>query len=155
MASEKTIKTRIVLKHDTENNWKQAVNFSPKKGEIIIYDADSSYPYPRIKIGNEQTNINNLPFFLIPRVTEIRLPVSGWTTTAAANVWSQIVTVNDVTNFTKIDLQPTALQLVDLLSAEIGLMAENDNKVVRVYCFGNLPENDLTIQANLTEVVSA
>ena len=38
--ANKTVKTRIVNKHDTEANWAKAVNFTPKDGEIIIYDAD-------------------------------------------------------------------------------------------------------------------
>ena len=44
MATEKTLKTRVVLKHDTEANWETAENatnpFIPKKGEVIIYDPD-------------------------------------------------------------------------------------------------------------------
>ncbi len=51
--------SRILLKHDTEANWKKATNFTPKEGEIIIYDMDD---YPRIKIGNNSDNVNDLPF---------------------------------------------------------------------------------------------
>lgn len=53
--------TRIQLKHDTETNWNKAVNFIPKAGEMIIYDADSTNPV-RIKIGDGITVVNNLPF---------------------------------------------------------------------------------------------
>lgn len=39
MATEKTLKTRVVLKHDTEANWITAGNaanpFIPKIGEVI------------------------------------------------------------------------------------------------------------------------
>ena len=35
--AENTIKTRIQLKNDTEENWNKAVNFVPKQGELIIY----------------------------------------------------------------------------------------------------------------------
>lgn len=51
--------SRILLKHDTEANWKKATNFTPKEGEIIIYDMDD---YPRIKVGNNSDNVNDLPF---------------------------------------------------------------------------------------------
>lgn len=30
--------------------------------EIIVYDPDENYDYPRIKIGDGKTNINALPF---------------------------------------------------------------------------------------------
>lgn len=62
MANEKIINSRQQQKHDIEANWEKAINFIPKEGEIIIYDIDENYDYPRIKIGNGQTNVNNLPF---------------------------------------------------------------------------------------------
>ena len=66
MATEKTLKTRVVLKHDTEANWKTAGNaanpFIPKKGEVIIYDPDGTHTYSRQKVGDGIKNINTLPF---------------------------------------------------------------------------------------------
>ena len=59
---EKTLKTRIIHKHDLELNWNKATNFIPKQGEIIIYDIDSNHNYERIKIGDGATNVINLPF---------------------------------------------------------------------------------------------
>lgn len=60
--SEKTLKSRIVNKHDTEAKWKSASTFVPKQGEIIIYDKDSTHTYERFKIGDGVTTIGNLPF---------------------------------------------------------------------------------------------
>lgn len=62
MANEKVIKTRIQLKNDTETNWNKAVNFIPKSGEIIIYSADDSHPYSRLKVGDGTTTVISLPF---------------------------------------------------------------------------------------------
>lgn len=62
MTTIKTVKTRFIQKHDTETNWLKATNFTPLEGEIIIYDIDYTYDYPRIKIGDGATNVNNLPF---------------------------------------------------------------------------------------------
>ena len=62
MANEKVIKTRIQLKNDTETNWNKAVNFIPKQGEIIIYSADDSHPYSRLKVGDGSTTVTTLPF---------------------------------------------------------------------------------------------
>ncbi len=53
---------RIIHKHDTEENWLKAENFIPLKGELIIYDIDTSYQYSRMKIGDGMTNVNLLPF---------------------------------------------------------------------------------------------
>ena len=47
------------IKRDTEINWKKALNFIPKKDEIIIYDCEN---ITRIKVGDGITTVNNLPF---------------------------------------------------------------------------------------------
>ena len=60
--AERNIKSRIVLKHDIESNWKQATGFTPLNGEIVIYDPDATHSYSRVKIGNGKDNVNTLPF---------------------------------------------------------------------------------------------
>lgn len=60
--ANKTMNTRIQLKCDTEANWSKASNFTPQKGEAIIYSADSTHPFSRLKVGDGSTNINSLPF---------------------------------------------------------------------------------------------
>lgn len=59
---EKNIKTRIQHKHDTEANWNKATGFIPKIGELIVYDADGTYSYPRFKVGDGITSVVNLAF---------------------------------------------------------------------------------------------
>ena len=61
-----TIKSRILLKTDTTENWDKATNFIPKKGEICIYSNrfqldDGSY-VPGIKVGDGTSYINELEF---------------------------------------------------------------------------------------------
>ena len=56
------IKSRIQLKNDTEQNWGRAKNFVPLRGEVIIYLADDTHPFSRLKVGDGTTNVNNLPF---------------------------------------------------------------------------------------------
>ena len=56
------IKSRIQQKHDIELNWKKAINFIPKQGEIIVYDKDENFSYERFKIGDGETKVNDLPF---------------------------------------------------------------------------------------------
>lgn len=60
--AENTIKTRIQLKNDTEANWKKATNFAPKEGEVIIYSPDDTHPFSRLKVGHNNTKVNDLPF---------------------------------------------------------------------------------------------
>ena len=63
-----TIKTRIRLKSDTEANWNKAgpkdgsAGFVPLYGELIVYSADATHPFSRLKVGDGSTNVVNLPF---------------------------------------------------------------------------------------------
>ena len=63
-----TIKTRIQLKSDIEENWNKlgpkdgSNGFIPLNGELIIYSADNAHPFSRLKIGDGQTNVVSLPF---------------------------------------------------------------------------------------------
>ena len=60
--------TRIVFKHDTQENWEKANGFIPDKGELIVYDADMSdsttekCSIPRIKMGDGAKNPSQLDF---------------------------------------------------------------------------------------------
>lgn len=55
--TEKTIKARQIQKNDTSANWSKAVNFTPLKGELIVYT-----DLNKIKIGDGVTKVNDLPF---------------------------------------------------------------------------------------------
>lgn len=60
---EKQLKTRIQHKIDTYENWEKAINFTPLKGEIIIYTTDENgYDKVGLKIGNGKDNVKDLPF---------------------------------------------------------------------------------------------
>ena len=59
--SKDTVHARIRLKNDTEANWNKS-NFIPLKGEPIIYSADGVHPFFRLKIGDGETPITDLPF---------------------------------------------------------------------------------------------
>lgn len=58
----KIINGRFVQKHDIEANWLKATGFIPLDGEIIVYEADETCAYPRFKVGDGATNVNDLPF---------------------------------------------------------------------------------------------
>ena len=66
MAKNTTLKTRIQNRHDTEANWTTASNatkpFIPLKGEVIVYDPDTTHTTPRVKIGDGTTKVGDLAF---------------------------------------------------------------------------------------------
>lgn len=61
MENNGTYKIRIQLKADTEANWR-AHPIVPLANEIIIYTADDTHSYARLKIGDGSTTAPNLPF---------------------------------------------------------------------------------------------
>lgn len=218
MAEKNLNNIRIVNKHDTEVNWLKATGFTPKQGELIVYDIDENYDYERIKIGDGVQNVNALPFVddalktelfvqinavddkvgavsalvgdtsvseqieaaqmvyvgptqptdpnikvwintaeegtgvvpVLPRIATITLAAASWTGSSAP--YSQVVEINTVTSASKIDLQPTVSQIVQMQNDDIALMAENIDGVVTIYSFGGKPSADMTMQVLLTEV---
>ena len=76
MANEKTLKTRIRLKSDTEANWRKSVlttdhrdgektsgtSFIPLLGELVVFREDTTHPFSRLKVGNGIDNVLELPF---------------------------------------------------------------------------------------------
>lgn len=59
--SEKRINTRVIHKHATEAVW-NSVDFTPLNAELIVYDPDDTYSYPRFKLGANNVPLKDLPF---------------------------------------------------------------------------------------------
>lgn len=87
---------------------------------------------------------------LVPRLATISLPAANWS--GDAEPYKQGVVIDSVVTNSKIDLQPTAQQIVALQAEEIVLMAENNNGVITVYAIGGIPSFDMTMQVLITEV---
>ena len=58
------MKARVSQLHKTEAEWYKFSDWTPNPGEIIIYDPDNQFNYARIKIGDGNTTLKNLPFFI-------------------------------------------------------------------------------------------
>ena len=83
------INARIITRHDKEANWNKVVNFVPKLGEIIIYEAELEHITPRIKIGDGVNTVRQLPFITDPYVTAVagkKLSTNDYTDTDKAKV---------------------------------------------------------------------
>ena len=78
--------TRIQLKHDTETNWKKIeASFKPLPGEVIIYDADNTYDYPRIKIGDGNKFLSALNFLDDGAINEMAAAISNLSLEGTSN----------------------------------------------------------------------
>ena len=54
------IKSNAIVKVDTAENWSKALNYTPDAFTIIVYEFINSYP--KVKIGDGKTKVNDLPF---------------------------------------------------------------------------------------------
>lgn len=80
----------------------------------------------------------------------IVLKADSWANQA---VHKQIVEVEGVTPFSKIDFQPDNVIISQMIAdGTTALFASNDNGVISVFAIDGVPTADLTIQATVTEV---
>lgn len=86
-----------------------------------------------------------------PKLATVTISASKWG--GSTSPYSQVVSVNGVNANSKLDLQPTPAQIVELQDAEISLMASNNNGVVTVYAIGGKPISNYTMNVLITEVV--
>lgn len=84
------------------------------------------------------------------RIADIQLPAANWV--GDASPYSQVVTIEGITEFSQVDLTPSIEQLVIFYEKDLGFVTENEDGIVTVYAIGQKPENDYTIQVTITEV---
>jgi hypothetical protein len=86
------------------------------------------------------------------RLTSVTIRASAWQTTAD-NLHSQVVTIDGITSYSKVDLLPSVEQLAIFHNKDVAFVTENEDGVVTVYAIGDRPQLDYTMQAQITEVV--
>ena len=84
-------------------------------------------------------------------VNSITLYADAWT--GDASPYSQVVDIPGITENSKVDLQPSAEQLTIFYDKDIAFVTENEGGVLTVFCIGQKPANDYTIQTVITEVI--
>ena len=83
-------------------------------------------------------------------IGEVELLSNKWV--GSGNLFSQVVSIDGVTENSQVDLTPDVEQLVVFYEKDLTFVTENDGGVVTVYAIGQKPENDYTIQVTITEV---
>ena len=84
-------------------------------------------------------------------VRSVTLLADAWQGTKSP--YSQVVEIKDVTEHSKINVQPDAEQLSIFYEKDVSFVAENENGVVTILCIGQKPVNDYTLQVTITEVI--
>jgi hypothetical protein len=84
------------------------------------------------------------------RIGYVNILASKWV--GEASPYSQVVTVEGVTENSQVDLTPDVEQLSIFHHKDLAFVTENEGGVVTVYAIGEKPTNDYTIQVTITEV---
>lgn len=107
---------------------------------------------PTLPIWQEIKNyIESLTLRPTARAAEINLPASAWV--GENNSYSQVVEIDGITEYSQVDLKPSAEQLAIFHEKDIAFSTENEYGVVTVYVIGDKPTIDYTMQVSITEVV--
>lgn len=86
----------------------------------------------------------------VPRIGAVTLTADRWE--GSGNLFSQVVSIDGVTEYSQVDLTPSIEQLAVFYEKDLAFVTENEDGVVTVYCIGQKPQSDYTIQVTITEV---
>ena len=84
------------------------------------------------------------------RLSNVTLLASAWK--GSDSLYSQVVTINGITPYSKVDLLPSVEQLAIFHNKDVAFVTENEDGVVTVYAIGDKPTQDYTMQVSITEV---
>lgn len=84
------------------------------------------------------------------RLTEVTILADAWV--GSESPYSQVVTIDGITEYSKVDLQPSVEQLTIFHEKDLAFVTENEGGVVTVFAIGDKPTNAYTMQATVTEV---
>jgi hypothetical protein len=86
----------------------------------------------------------------VAKIGDVFLPAAAWV--GANHLYSQVVSIEGVTERSQVDLTPDVAQLAIFYEKDLTFVTENEDGVVTVYAIGQKPENDYTVQVTITEV---
>ena len=135
----------------TEAEWLETL-----KGESGVYIGSGNMPEDcnvQIDPEGECVTLEQLVRSVISQVNKIStvtLPSNDWV--GEASPYTQVVNIKGATENSKIDLNPTIEQLNIFHDKDITFVVGNNKGVITVYCIGQKPAHDYTIQVSITEV---
>jgi hypothetical protein len=155
----------VQMRRGTAEEWTTVgSDIVPLEGELVLEMDKSVNGLHRLKIGDGKSLYSELPYmsvdsFVLPTPISVTLDAQQWTQATDTDnkpitgKYFQTVEVNNatITPNSKVDLQPSSEQLCIFHEKDLSFVAENVGGKVSVYCVGQVPENDYTIQATVTE----
>lgn len=118
-----------------------------EKGKTVISAENLNDIQDSIIALENALNSSNAPV----RLYTVGLLASAWT--GADHLHYQVVTIDGVTPYSKVEPVLSVSQLAELYDKETTLVIENEDGVVKVYTIGEKLTSDININVKITEVV--
>lgn len=141
--------------------WADKNTIIPMEGEIVI-EIDEVNSLHKLKIGDGIHTYAELAYLQAgdeivsqvlaeakPRVVTVTL-ASDWTETANDR-YSQVIDLDGITSYSRLDLQPSADMLAEFKKLGLVFVTENNGGTITVYSVGNMPLETYTMQATIVE----
>lgn len=151
----------------TAEQWSQQNTIIPKAGEIVI-EIDDINSLHKLKIGDGKHTYSELAYLKAgdeivtqvlteakPRVITVEL-ANTWNLDADGK-YSQAITLDNITKYSRLDLQPSADMLAEFKQLGLVFVTENKGEIennsgtIIVHSVGNMPSESYTMQATIVE----
>lgn len=124
----------------------QYIEMTQEEMDVLNSSVDSYYN-PTVEDRIATLEQHQSPKF----ISSVELLAENWV--GSESPYSQVVSMSGVTPHSKIDLQLNPEQLSIFYEKDSSFAAANENGVVTIFCIGQKPMHDYTIQATVTEVI--
>ena len=161
---------KYIVQHrrGTAAQWADKDTIIPKEGEIVI-EIDEENSLHKLKIGDGVHTYAELAYLMagddivtqvlaqaLPRVATVTLDVDKWEKVTYESdpklgYYSQLITVDGITEYSKLDLRPSADMLAEFADLNIAFVTENRRGVMFAYSIGDVPVKSYEMQATITE----
>lgn len=154
---------KYIVQHrrGTVTQWTKQSTLIPKEGEIVI-EIDELNSLHKLKIGDGVHTYAELAYLMVgdevvtqvlaevkPRVITVTL-AETWNQDADGK-YSQIISLDDITEHSRLDLQPNADMIAEFKQLGLVFVTENKNGTITVYSVGNMPSKSYAMQATIVE----
>ena len=128
------------------------INTATQITDNVTHD---QYPTARATKEYVETRLLELVNKVAPSPASVTLYANRWEQNENEQRWHQEVVVANatITEYSKVDLQLSAEQIMIFYEKDLAFVTENDGGKVTVYCIGRVPESDYILQATVSEVV--
>lgn len=152
----------------TAADWAAKDTIIPREGEIVI-EIDEVNSLHKLKIGDGVHTYAELAYLqagdeivtqvlakAMPRVVTVTLDSNFWTevsreTDPNLKYYNQTVALDNITKYSRLDLQPSVDMLAEFKQLGLVFVTENNGGTITVCSVGNMPLTTYTMQATIVE----